>query len=168
MKEYVPAIAAIIAGFFAVGSAFIAWKLKNSTDAARDENDRKNMRREERKALYTETFQLFEGAMREILSGDEFTLAEAFSKNNAKIHLLAPEDISNKYSEVACILESWSRLHAKASPRRMKVGEQTMTIIQAPDPTAQYKEPAKAEYEKLQSALQELVALMRSELDGHG
>lgn len=42
------------------------------------------MRREERKALYTETFQLFEGAMREILSGDEFTLAEAFSKNNAK------------------------------------------------------------------------------------
>lgn len=164
MKEYVPAIAAVIAGIFAITSAFIAWKLKNSSDTVREKNDRIQRKHEETKSLYTGTFQLFEEAVRQVLDGDDFTLAKQFSENNAKIHLLASEKITQKYSEVAALLESWSRLYTKASPLQMKIGDQVMTMIQSPDPTAQYKEPAKAEYEKLQVALQQLVGLMRDEL----
>lgn len=164
MKEYIPAIAAVIAGLFAVISALIAWKLKSSSDTAREKSDRKLRMHEEAKSLYTGTFQLFEEAIRQVLDRSEFTLEKQFSENNAKIHLLAPRIITEKYSEVAALLERWSRLHAKASPRQMKIGEQVMTILQSPDPTTQYKEPANAEYEKLQVALQQLVELMRNEL----
>ncbi len=167
MKEYIPAIAAVIAGVFAVISAFIAWKLKNSSDTAREKSDRIQRKHEEAKSLYTGTFQLFEEAIRQVLNRSEFTLAKQFSENNARIHLLAPATITEKYSEVAAFLESWSRLYAKASPQQMKIGDQVMTMVQAPDPTAQYKEPAKAEYEKLQVGLQQLVELMRNELDAN-
>jgi hypothetical protein len=49
----------------------------------------------------------------------------------------------------------------------MQVGDKTVTILQSPDPTAQYKEPANAEYQKLQDELHRLVELMRVELKGN-
>lgn len=159
MKEYIPAIAAIIAGTFAIISAFIAWKLKNSSDTARENSDRIQRKHEEAKLLYTGTFQLFEEALRQVLDRSEFTLAKQFNENNAII--------TEKYSEVADFLESWSKLHAKTNLRQIKVGDQEMTMIQSPDPTVQYKETAKAEYDKLQVALQQLVELMRDELDAN-
>lgn len=166
MKEYIPAIAAIIAGIFAIVSAFIAWRLKNSSDERARELALDNQRRDEIKQLYTGTFTLFENAIRQILNKEKPTLAQAFSENNAKIHLLAPEHIAAQYSEVASLLESWSRLHFKATPHQMQVGEQTVTILQAPDPTAKYKEPANAEYQKLHNEMDKLIALMRAELNG--
>lgn len=164
MTQYVPAIAAVIAGIFAVVSAFMAWRLKNSSDDRRDQVSHAKEKHDEEKSLYTTTFQLFEGAIRQVLDGSDFSLAQAFSENNARIHLLAPQHIVDQYSESASLLGSWSGLHAKASPRQIKRGDETITIFQAPDPTAKYKEPAKAEYEKLQVSLQKLVELMRSQL----
>ena len=110
---------------------------------------------------------MFEDAIRQVLNKEEFTLAQAFSENNAKIHLLAFEHIAAQYSEVASLLESWSRLHFKATPRQMQIGDTTLITIQAPDPTAQYKKPANAEYQKLQEELHKLVELMRIELNGN-
>lgn len=164
MKDYVSIIAAIMAGISAVISAVIAWKLKGISDDRRDAADLRKERHTEAKALYESTFQLFEQAIREVWNRTPFTLAKEFNQNNARIHLIAPECVVQKYSEVAGLLESWSSLQAKANPRQMKMGDETVTIVQAPDPTAKYKEPAKVEHEKLQTALQELVALMRSEL----
>jgi hypothetical protein len=63
------------------------------------------------------------------------------------------------------LLESWSILYFKATPRQMKMGDHTVTIFQAPDPTAQYKEPANAEYNKLQEKLNNFVDSMRIELN---
>lgn len=167
MKEYIPAIAAIIAGIFAIVSAFIAWRLKNSSDERARQLALDNQRRDEIKQLYTGTFTLFENAIRQVLNKEEPTLAQAFSENNAKIHLLAPEHITAQYSEVASLLESWSKLHFKASPRQMRVGEHTVTILQAPDPTAEYKEPANAEYQKLHEEMNKLIDLMRTELNSN-
>ena len=168
MKEYVPAIAAVIAGIFAVASAFMAWRLKNSSDDRRDYVGRLKEKREEEKTLYTSTFQLFEEAISEVLTRSEFTLAQKFRENNAKIHLLAPQHIIDQYAEASSCLESWSVLYAKASPKQIKRGDETFTILKAPDPTAKYKELAEAEYDKFQESLQKLVASMRSELAIYG
>jgi hypothetical protein len=165
VKEYIPVIAAVIAGIFAIVSAYIAWQLKSSSDKQRELLTRAKEKYEEEKTLYTDTFQLFENAIREVLGREKFTLAEKFSENNARIHLLAPKSVEDQYSETASLLESWSALHAKASPQQTRMGDQTVTVLQAPDPTAQYKEPAKKEYEELQDALHKLVELMRNELE---
>jgi len=167
VKQYIPAIAAVIAGIFAIVSAYIAWKLKTSSDNERDQVTRAKEKYEEEKSLYTNTFQLFGKAIRQVIEREQFTLAQEFSENNAKIHLLAPQAVIDQYSETASLLESWSVLYAKASPRKMKMGDQTITVLQAPDPTAQYKKPEKNEYEKLQSSLRQLVELMRSEIENN-
>ncbi len=165
MKEHVPAIVAVIAGIFAILSAFLTWRLKTSTDEKVRQLTEKKQKRSEITQLFTETFSLFEQAIRQALKREQFTLQEAFSENNAKIHLLAPENVVTKYSEVSALLESWSRLHAKASPHQIKMGDQTVTILQAPDPTEKYKEPAKQEYDKLQQELHALVSMMRAEVN---
>jgi hypothetical protein len=160
MKEYIPLISAITAGIFATLAAILAWKLKSSTDS-RERTHKKN---EELKTLYTNTFQLFEEAMRQTIHFEEYTLAQKFSENNAKINLLAPTPVVEKYLSAADLLESWSVLHVKASPKRTMVGDQVVITFQAPDPTAKYKEPANNEYKKLHEAIQSLVELMRNEV----
>jgi hypothetical protein len=71
-------------------------------------------------------------------------LVREISEANAKIQLLAPEKIAAQYFDVVSLLEEWSQLHHKATPRQLRVGEQTVSILQSPDPTKQYKEPANA------------------------
>jgi len=164
MNQYLPAIAAVIAGIFAIISACISWKLKDGTDKKINKENRIKEKYEEEKLLYSNTFQLFENTIGEVVERKGFTEAKAFSENNANIQLLAPRKVIDQYEEAASLLESWSILYEKANPKQMKVGEDTVTIIQSPDPTAQYKEPAKIEYEKLQKSLRQLVELMRSEL----
>ena len=50
----------------------------------------------------------------------------------------------------------------------MKVGDQTVTMLQSPDPTERYKGPAKAAHEKLQEELRRLIDLMRVEIETGG
>lgn len=166
MADYIAIIAAAIAGIFAIASAFMAWKLKHSSDERSRMLALEKERRDETKELYTNVFALFEKAIRQVRSHDEFTLADEFASANAKINLLAPESVSDLYMESCSLLESWSNLYVKASPRRTKMGDKTVIMLQAPDPTEEYKVPEKAEFEKLQESLKRLVDLMRSELQG--
>jgi hypothetical protein len=167
MKDYVLVISAVVAGVFAIASALIAWTLKNSSYNQRDQLSHAKEKYEEAKSLYTTTFKLFEESIRQVLNRQQFILSQAFSENNAKIHLLAPQNVIEQYSEAASLLKSWSILYAKASPKQIKIGDQTATIIQAPDPAVKYKEPAELEYKKMQDSLQKLVDIMRSQLDNH-
>lgn len=80
MKEYVPVIASIIVGIFAVISAFMAWKFKSSSDKRRNEVSLSREKYDEVKLLYITTFQLFEEAMKQVLNRSQFNLSEAFSK----------------------------------------------------------------------------------------
>ncbi|TCT06367.1 hypothetical protein [Paralcaligenes ureilyticus] len=164
MKDYVAVVAAIIAGIFAVVSAFIAWRLKNSSDDRARKVSLEKERRDEIKGLYENTFVLFEQAIRQVQHREQFTLAREFSQTNAKIHLLAPQEITDRYLKVACLLEDWSQLHAKASPRQLDLNGQTVTLIQSPDSTAAFKEPARAAYESLITELRSLTKAMREGL----
>lgn len=166
MKDYVPAIAAVLAGTLALISAIIAWRLKVSSDEKLRKLTLEKERRDETKDLYTTAFQLFERAIRQILDQDEFDLAGEFSKTNSRIHLLAAEPIVSQYSHVCSLLTKWSSLQHKASPKRIRAGDSTFTLIQSPDPTAKYQEPAEEAYDELQRELTKLVQVMRDELAG--
>jgi len=165
VKDLVPALAAVIAGLFAIVSPFITWKLKNASDERARLVALDKERRDDIKRLYADAFALFEQAMSQVMHAEEFTLAREFTEANAKIHLLAPPKIAAQYDDACLLLEEWSQLHAKAQPRQLKVGEKTVTFVQSPDPTAKYKEPAKAAYDQLQTEVQKLTALMRVELE---
>lgn len=164
MREYVNIISAIIAGFFAVTSAYFAWRLKKKSEEDTRGANLEIERRAEIKELYTGVFTLFEKAIKQILNSDEDTLSDEFSETNARIHLLAHNDVVSLYTETCEFLESWSKLQAKASPMSMKAGDQTITMYQAPDPTKKFQKPAQAEYEKLQEKFSELVKMMKSKL----
>jgi hypothetical protein len=57
MKEYIPAIAAIVAGIFAIVSAFLTWRLKTATDDKVRQITEKKQRRDEITELFTTTFE---------------------------------------------------------------------------------------------------------------
>lgn len=160
MNEYV----AVITGSFTLLAAFLGWKLKTASDEAARKIAIEKERRDEIKLLYENTFVLFEQAIRQVQQKEQFTLGREFSQTNAKMHLVAPTPIADQYLVAATLLEDWSQLHAKASPRQIEIGDQTAILIQAPDPTAPFKEPAKKAHESLLVELQKLTQLMRKNL----
>ncbi len=103
VEQYLPAIASVIAGIFAIIAAYIAWSFKSSSDKHRDLNSRAKEKYEEEKLLYTNRFQLFERAIHGVLKREEFTLAQQFSENNARIHLLASKSVIDQYSETGVV-----------------------------------------------------------------
>lgn len=165
LKDVAPIVAATVSGFAAIACVVMTWRLTRLSTDRNDKSVRRKDAREEMKNLSVNTFKLFESAIRIIKAGDDFDLHDEFSENNAKVVLLMPERVTEQYHRAAHALEKWSFLHAKASPRRMKVGDETLIMLQAPDPTEKYREPASQALEKLQEDVRELVRLMRAEID---
>ncbi|MCP5239308.1 MAG: hypothetical protein H6949_05755 [Zoogloeaceae bacterium] len=145
MNEYV----AVITGSFTLLAAILGWKLKTSSDEAARKVAIEKERRDEIKLLYENTFVLFEQAIRKVKQREQFSLGREFSQTNAKMHLVAPTPIADQYLVAALLMEDWSQLHAKASPRQIDFGGQTATLIQSPDPTAPFKEPEKKAHDSL-------------------
>jgi hypothetical protein len=105
LKDFVPAIAAVIAGIFAIVSPFITWKLKNASDERARLVALDKERRDDIKRLYTNIFALFEQAIRQVMHAEEFTLAREFTEANAKINLLASPEIAAQYNDACSLLE---------------------------------------------------------------
>lgn len=166
MRDYIPVISAVVAGVFAMMAAVIAWRLKTWSEAREGFLARAKERHDELKLLYTDVFVLLEQAIRQILQDEEFTLDRELSAVNARVNLLASPGVIDQYHAVSQLLTKWTQLHYKSRPRKIKIGEHTATILQAPDPTAQYKKPASEAYEELQTVVEQLVKLMRAELNG--
>ena len=164
MTEYVAALAAVVSGLFAVVAGAVTWRLKTSTDEKDRSLAKAKAHRDELKDLYTSAFVAMEQTIKQVLNGEDFSIDKELSLTNAKVRLLASTGVEKQYCEVAALIDEWSALYVKASPRKMTIGDQTVTIIQAPDPTAKFKQPASDAYEELQSALERLVGLMRAEL----
>lgn len=151
MSEYAPIVASIIAGVFLLLSGVLAWKLKNATDQSAARAAMQKERHAEVRRLYEGIFSLFERAI-EQQQRRSFTLFDEFTRTNAAIHLLGSEAIIERYSEACALLEKWSTLHARASPKTMQIGESTITIVQTPDPAKAFQEPARLAYDELREA----------------
>lgn len=156
--------ASVVAAVALLISGALAWKLKTLTEQRAERIAVKKQRHAELRQLYEGIFALFEKAIRHCLEGTDFTLADDFARTNAAIHLAGSDEIITRYGEACALLEQWSELHAKASPKKMQFGDETVTLVQAPNPAEKFQEPAREAYDKLQTKLQNLVALMRWEL----
>ena len=162
--ELVPFVGTAIAGIFALLVAYLGWLLKSSGDNRERRAAIALERSKEVRELYAEIFVLLEQAIKHGVECKPFELTSELSRANAKLRLLAPEEINRAYDDVSDKLYSWSALHAKALPRQMQIGEQLITILQAPDPTEAFKAPAAAAHHALHDSLSKLRDLMRHEL----
>lgn len=164
MADVAPFIGPAITGFFALLAAYLAWRLKRSGDDRERRVAIALERRRELRELYAEIFVHLEQAMKHGSELKPFELTPEMSRANAKLRLLAPEEINLAYDDVSDKLHEWSVLYAKASPRQMQLGDRSYTIIQAPDPTAEFKAPALAAHQALHESVSKLRCLMRDEL----
>ena len=164
MADITPFVVPAVTGFFAILAAYLGWRLKRSGDDRERKVAIALERRKELRDLYAEIFVYLEQAMKHGIERRPFELTAELSRANAKLRLLAPEEVNLAYDDVADRLRAWSVLHAKASPRQIQTGEHTITIIQAPDPTAEFKAPAEAAHRALHDSLAKLRTLMRHEL----
>ena len=125
---------------------------------------RKKERLEELKSLYVSVFVSIEQMIRVVRARESFVLDGDLSEVNGKVRLLASDVVAKNYYEVAEHLRKWSELFELASPRRMKMGDETVSLIQAPDLTVKFKQPAVDAYEELQDAIEKLIEAMRDEV----
>ncbi|WP_186222582.1 hypothetical protein [Burkholderia gladioli] len=164
MKDYVTVIAAVVAGIFALISAYLAWRLKSSADASERSLAESRERRQEMKDLYASVIATLEQSIKTVQSAGEFSLDKELSEINGKLHLIGSEASIRQYHDVAERIRKWSSLHIQASPRRMSIGGDTILLIQSPDPTEKFKQPALDAYRELQGALECMIKQMRAEV----
>lgn len=164
MVDIAPFVGSTVTGFFALLAAYLVWMLKRSSDDRERRVAIALERRKELRELYAEIFAYLEQGMRNGIERKPFDLTTELSLANAKLRLLAPEEINLAYDDVSDKLHEWSVLYVRASPRQMQVGEQTFTIIQSPDPTLEFKAPAEAAHHALHDSVAKLRSLMRHEL----
>ncbi|MFP3619170.1 hypothetical protein [Burkholderia sp. SIMBA_051] len=164
MKDYGVVIAAVIAGIFALSSAYLAWKLKSSGDTNERSLIESRERRQEIKDLYSSVIVALEQSIKKVQNAEEFSLDRELSEINAKLYLIGSEAVIRLYQDVAEHIRKWSSLHCLATPRRIKIGGDTISILQAPNPTAKFQQPAADAYEEFQCALTRMIKQMRSEL----
>lgn len=165
MQEFASILGNAVTGLFTLLGALVVWRLKRGDE----NNDRKAKRalenRKELVELYAQTFSSLEQAMKCAMEQEPYELTPERTLLNAKIRLLGSQETNLAYDDVAAKLQNWSVLHVAASPRRMKVGDQTVVMLQAPDPTEKYKALAQEAHEDLHKALQILRKCMQTDLN---
>ncbi|MCF8074041.1 MAG: hypothetical protein K9K66_10715 [Desulfarculaceae bacterium] len=164
MEKSIAIITVMISGLFTLTSGVLLWRMK----VKRDEFSRKiaieEKNRAEKKQLYLDIQTSFENTMGQVLAGVEVSNLEFAYEINARVRLFAPDQISRLYMGSCELLEQWSALHRLSQPRQIDLAGKKVTLIQAPDPTAKYKEPAKDAFDKLQKKLTELIEVMKDDI----
>jgi hypothetical protein len=163
MHDFATVLGNAVTGLFALLGAFLAWRLRRKDD----EGDRRALLAREKQKdlvdLYAQTFTSLELAMKCATEHEPYELTAERSLVNAKLRLLGSTPVNLAYDDVADKLRDWSRLHVAASPQRTKIGDQTVVLIQSPDPTEKYKVPAQEAYKALHDALR----LLRKRMQNH-
>ena len=164
MQDFVAISSNVVTGLFALLAAFLAWRLKSIGDQKERSVALAIEKRRELSELYAQVFSSLEQAIKCATAREPYELTEERSRANAKVRLLASESVNLAYDDVSDKLQEWSALYVAASPRKTRIGDQTYTILQAPDPTERYKIPATRSHEALHESLQVLRSYMRSDL----
>lgn len=165
MQEFASILGNAVTGLFTLLGALVVWRLKRGDE----NNDRKTKQalenRKELVELYAQTFSSVEQAMKCAMEQEPYELTPERTLLNAQIRLLGSQETNLAYDDVADKLQKWSALHVAASPRRMKVGDQTVVMLQVPDPTEKYKAPAQEAHKDLHEVLQILRKCMQTDLN---
>ena len=165
MQEFAAVLGSAVTGLFTLLGGLVVWRLKRKDEDKDRRATRALEKRKELVELYVQTFSSLEQAMKCAMEQDPYELTPERTLLNARIRLLGSEETNLAYDEVADKLQTWSALHVASSPRRMKVGEQTVVMLQAPDPTEKFKVPAHEARKTLHEALQLLRQRMQADLN---
>lgn len=165
MKELFAIISPIISGAFMLVSGVLYWRMKRNLVEFNREAAIKEKNLAEKKQLYLDIQTSFEKTLYQVLARRKVATIDPPYEVNAKVRLFAPNQIFELYMECCELLKQWSALYEKAMPEQLDLGDTKVTIYQAPDPTAKYKEPAKKAHEKLQDKLAELIKEMKHDVN---
>lgn len=161
MTEYTTIAVAVITGAAALIGIWVTYRFqKKASDRDRDIAWKKE-RRDELTNLYAKALSLIDEVTSRQYYGEAFDRASEVSETTAKLRLLAPADVVELYSTTMENLEAWRELHVKTLPEKWDTPMGRMTILKAPDPTAQYKQPAKDAYHAFRASLSALTASMK-------
>ena len=165
MQEFAAVLGNVVTGLFTILGGLVVWRLKRKDEDSDKKAARKIDRRRELTDLYAQAFSSLEQAMRCALEQEAYELTWDRTLINAKLRLLGSEEVNLAYDDVADKLKEWSALQVAASTRRVKVGDQTMVMLQSPDPTEKYKVPAQEAYKALHEALETFRQRMQADLN---
>jgi hypothetical protein len=157
------AVGASATGVFALLGVGLTWLLRRKDDAVARKAENARAKRAELVELYAEAMSALEQAIKCAHQREAYDITEDRSLLNAKIRLLGTEAVNFAYDDAAGKLHTWSRLHAQASPQRMKVGDHEAVIFQSPDPTAKYLLPA----QEAHKAMHDAIKLLREHMQAH-
>lgn len=161
MTTYLPIFGAALAGLFTLVSAYFVWTLKK-----RDENRAiESSARAEKISHFIDIYSLFETAIFQIKNCVEYSLQSDFIKMNAKIELLADEELRSKYFDCCNRLEDWSKYHASGQRPTQQIGDAVVTTFQSPDPREKYRKLAGEQYDKLVRELGSLKDMLKARLN---
>jgi hypothetical protein len=164
MEAFSSVLGNVITGLFALLGAFLAWRLRRKDEQGVRDAALSVEKRRELIDLYAKAFTSFEQAIKCTIEQEPYELTADRSFVNAKVRLLGSEAVNLAYDEASERLQSWSALHLAASPPKRKIGEQTVVILQAPDPREKYKAPAAEAHKELHQALRVLRERMHEDI----
>lgn len=102
----------VIAGCFALVAAYFAWKLRLSENNASLAIEK----RREKEDLYKKIHRTFDGVIQAIKRHERTAFQSVFIELNAKVNLLASEELRNTYEETCQYLKERAALFPKAWP----------------------------------------------------
>ena len=164
MQDFAAVLGNAVTGLFTLLGAFLAWRLRRKDDEGERIAAVAIAKRKELVELFAQVFMSLEQAMKCAIEQEPFDLTTERSLVNAKLGLLASEQVNLAYDDVSDKLRSWAALHIAASPRRTTIGDQAFVVLQAPDPREKYKVPAEEARKLMHEALQVLRERMRADL----
>ncbi len=164
MSPYVTLIGTIIAGAFALVSAYFAYSLRNI-------DGKRQTQLAERKSKitdFTEAYALFETAIYQIKNQEAYSLQEKFTQMNSRMQLLASDKVCEQYFKCSMQLEKWSQSMESCGGSAITCGgsgikgeDADRVNVQSPDPRQKYHDQAEVEFVELQEQLARLTDLLR-------
>ena len=164
MHEFAAVLGNAVTGLFTLLGGVVLWRLKRKEEESDKKIARSLERRRELVELYAQVFSSLEQAMKCAIEQEMFELTPERTLINAKVRLLGSESVNLAYDDVADKLKTWSKLYVATLPQKAKIGEQTVVVLQAPDPTEKFKIPAQEAHKALHGSLQDLRKRMHADL----
>lgn len=146
-------VTSLVAGIFVLIAAYLAWRLRISEKHAALMVEK----RKEKEELYKKIHRTFDGMIQAVKRHERTAMQKEVIELNAEVALLASDEFGALYEESCQNLEEWTAVFPKAWP--------DTNLLQAPDPTAKYKEQERAAYQQFLENLQKLNTFMKADLN---
>ena len=151
---------ALIAGGFGVAVAIITWLLAGLREIGINKRESKKQKQEKLESLYAKTISLLEMVFRVTMSkADKTELEENLSNNNGMLILLASDKVNKQFQITSELIQNWSSLYIKGSPKNVTGSVQVSTCQDSKN-----MEKANEAYTEVQESINNLIDVMKEHI----